>query len=48
MLCFLSELLIILLFTTPIDTIVDEGVGLEDPEDPGYIADQGKQPFDHV
>ena len=36
------------LFITTIETTFDEGVGLEDPEDLGYLADQGKQPFDHV
>ena len=36
------------LFITMIETTFDEGVGLEDPEDPGYLVDQGKQPFDHV
>lgn len=25
----------------------DEGFGAEDLEDPGYLADQGKQSFDH-
>ena len=25
----------------------DGGSGAEDLEDPGYLADQGKQPFDH-
>ena len=31
-----------------IENPCDEGVGAEDLEDPGYLADQGKQPFDHV
>ena len=26
----------------------DGGSGAEDLEDPGYLADQGKQPFDHI
>ena len=32
---------------TTIETPFDEEVGLEDLEDPGHLADQGKQPFDH-
>ena len=35
------------LYTT-IENPCDEGVGSEDLEDPGYLADQGKQPFDHA
>ena len=31
-----------------IDCVVDEGVGLEDFEDPEDFVEPGKQPFDHV
>ena len=30
-----------------IENPCDEGMRAEDLEDPGYLADQGKQPFDH-
>ena len=48
MLCFFSVLLICIIFITTIDHSFDEGVGPEDAKDPGYLADQGKHPFDHV
>ena len=35
------------LYITTIKNPCDKGVGLEDPEDPGYLDDQGKQSFDH-
>ena len=31
-----------------IDCVADEGVGLEDFEDPEDFVEPGKQPFDHV
>ena len=31
-----------------IENPCNEGIGAEDLENPGYVADQGKQPFDHV
>ena len=46
MICFGVSYLL-LLFITAIENPCDEGVGAEDLEDPGYLADQGKQPFDH-
>ena len=30
-----------------IENPCDEGIGAENLEDPGYLADQGKKPFDH-
>ena len=38
--------LLFYLYTT-IENPCDEGVGAEDLEDPGYLAGQGKQPFEH-
>ena len=35
------------LVLSTIENPCDEGIGAEDLEDPGYLADQGKQPFDH-
>ena len=46
MICFgVSYFLFYLLAT--IENPCDDGIGEEDLEDPGYLADQGKQPFDH-
>ena len=43
---FLCELFLIIVLSM-IENPCDEGIGAEDLEDPGYLADQGKQPFDH-
>ena len=46
MICFcVSYFLFIVL--SMIENPCGEGIGAEDLEDPGYLADQGKQPFDH-
>ena len=46
MICFWVSYFLFILLTT-IENPCDEGIGAEDLEDPGYLADQGKQPFDH-
>ena len=35
-------------YIATIDCVADEGVGLEDFEDPEDFAEPGKQPFDHT
>ena len=45
-LCFWVSYFLFILFTT-IENPCDDGIGAEDLDDPGYLTDQGKQPFDH-
>ena len=46
MICFGESYYLFIPFST-VELPSDGGSGAEDPEDPGYLADQGKQPFDH-
>ena len=43
---FLCELFLIYCFIDDRNPC-DEGIEAEDLEDPGYLDDQGKEPFDH-
>ena len=45
--CFFIIIIFITIITT-IDFAFDEGLGPDNPEDTGYLADQGKQPFNHA
>ena len=44
--CFCVSYFLFIVLST-IENPCDEGIGAEDLEDPGYLADQGKHPFDH-
>ena len=46
MICLRVSYLLFFIYTTK-ENSCDEGIGAEDLEDPGYLGDQGKQPFDH-
>ena len=46
MVCFCVSYFLFIVLST-IENPCDEGIGAEDLKDPGYLADQGKQPFDH-
>ena len=45
---FFIVLLIKKIIITTLDHALDEGLWPEDLDDPGYLADQGKQSFVHV
>ena len=47
MICFCVSYFLFIVLST-IENPCDEGIGAEDLEDPGYLADKGKQPFHHV